>query len=46
MTAVNIIMVLLYLYASGENPSKDVVISTLFIDLVFICNTLLIWSKG
>ena len=46
MTGINIIMILVFLYASGENPGKNAAVSSLFIELTFICNTLLIWSRG
>lgn len=46
MTGINIIMILVYLYASGENPNKNTAVGSLFVELTFICNTMLIWSRG
>lgn len=46
MTAINIIMILVYLYASGENPNRNSAVGSLFVELTFICNTMLIWSRG
>lgn len=46
MTVINIIMILVFLYASGENPNKNTAVTSLFVELTFICNTLLIWSRG
>lgn len=43
MTAINIIMILVYLYASGENQTQYSATGSLFIELTFICNTILIW---
>lgn len=45
MTVINIIMILVYLYASGEKPSKYTAVGSLFMELILICNTLLIWSR-
>ena len=46
MTAINIIMILVFLYASGENPGKNSAVGSLFMELILICNTLLIWSRS
>ncbi len=45
ITIFDIIMIFVFLYASGENPSKNSAIGSLFVELLFICNALMIWSR-
>lgn len=46
MTAMNILMILLFLYVSREDPEKEGGYSEaalIFIELIFIGNVMLIW---
>lgn len=43
MTIINIFLILIFL-ASFEPRSKDYAVGALFIEIVLICNIILIWS--